>query len=135
MANCSGIYDSIDKPYVHTGGRVVVDSAFGKQDRNSLIKSYANNIDQQGRARQSTSVNRDATSVQQLSEWGMQGLQGSFPRLKERILWEERGERKLLLQLAIYLYNYCTEMVGFNQIATVYKQALELKANNLTSSD
>ena len=133
MAIRRGIYDSIDEIYVRTGGRVVVDSAFGKQNRNSLIKSYANNIDQQGRAQQRTSVNRDATSVRQLLEWGMRGLQGSFPRLRERILWEERGERKLLLQLAIYLYNYRAEMVGFNQIATVYKQALELDANKLGS--
>ena len=131
MANRSGIYERIDEVYVKTGGRVVVDSAFGKRNHSSLIKSFANNIDQQGRARQRTSVNRDATSVRQLSEWGMRGLQGSFPRLKERIRWEERGERKLMMQLVIYLYNYRAEKVGFNQIATVYKQSLEETANML----
>ena len=127
MAQMSGIYDKIDDVYVRTGARVVVDSAFSKNDRNLLIKSFANNIDRSGRARQLNSVNRDATSVRQLSEWGMRGLQGSFPRLKDRILWEERGERKLLMQLVIYLFNYRTEIVGLNQIASVYNRHLNVQ--------
>ena len=133
MAQMSGIYDKIDDVYRRTGARVVVDSAFSKNDRNSLIKSFANNIDRNGRARQLNSVNRDATSVRQLSEWGMRGLQGSFPRLRDRIPWEERGERKLLMQLVIYLFNYRTTVVGLNQIAVVYKKHLSTTANELVS--
>jgi hypothetical protein len=51
-----------------------------------------NNIDAQGKVRQRSAIHRQATSVRQLSEWGMRGLQGSFPRLKDRLLYEERGE-------------------------------------------
>ena len=131
MATMSGIYKKVDQIYVETGAKVVVDSAFGKTERSSLIKSFANNVDQNGCRRQRSSVNRDATSVHQLSEWGMRGLQGSFPRLKDRIPWEDRGERKLLLQLVIYLFNYRTESVGLNQITLVYNPSLVGAANDL----
>lgn len=129
MARLGGIYDKIDKMYAETGYKVVVDSAFGKGERASLVKSFANNVNNQGVANQRISVNRDATSVRQLSEWGMRGLQGSFPRLKDRIKWEERGERKFLLQLVIFLFNYRSEAVGFNQITTVYLPNLQHPAN------
>ena len=33
-------------------------------------------------------INREATAIQQLSEWGMQMIQGQFPRMKERLLLE-----------------------------------------------
>jgi hypothetical protein len=131
MAELSGIYNKIDLIYRQTGAKVVVDSAFAKKGRPSLIKSNADNIDGQGRARQSNLINREATSVRQLSEWGMRGLQGSFPRLKDRIPYEERGERKQLLQLVVLLFNYRTEKVGFNQIKTVYTQSLQSTANDL----
>jgi hypothetical protein len=32
-----------------------------------------------------------------MAEWGMRAFQGSFPKLKEKILLEERGERKIIL--------------------------------------
>ena len=135
MALMSGIYSKIDEVYVRTGARVVVDSAFSKNSRNSLIKSFASNIDRDGRNRQPNSVNRDATSVRQLSEWGMRGLQGSFPRLKDRIPWEEHGERKLLMQLVIYLYNFRTETVGLNQTASVYRKSLDSTANEMITNN
>ena len=61
----------------------------------------------------------------------MRGLQGSFPHLKDRILWEERGECKLLMQLVINLFNYRREVVGLNQIATVYKEHLTNTVNDM----
>jgi hypothetical protein len=131
MAEMSGIYDKIDSIHQQTGGQVVVDSAFSKKGRPSLIKSNQNNIDNQGRARQLNTINREATSVRQLSEWGMRGLQGAFPRLADRVPFEERGERKQLLQLVVLLFNYRTEKVGFNQIQTVFTGILEKTPNDL----
>ena len=37
-------------------------------------------------------LNRQATSVRQLSEWGMRIVQGQFPRLKDSLLYEEKGD-------------------------------------------
>jgi len=36
----------------------------------------------------------------------MRGFQSSFPRLKEKILYEERGERKIMLNLMVLQYNF-----------------------------
>ena len=47
-----------------------------------------------------------------------------LPRLKDRILWEERGERKFMMQLVVFTYNYQAAKVGYNEIATVYQQPL-----------
>ena len=53
-------------------------------------------------------INRQATSIRQLSEWGMQMIEGSFPMLKDLLLFEERGDRKVILQLIVHLYHFQT---------------------------
>jgi hypothetical protein len=35
----------------------------------------------------------ETTALKQASEWGMIGLQSSCPRVKERFMYEEYGER------------------------------------------
>jgi hypothetical protein len=52
-----------------------------------------------------------ATSVWQMAEWGMRGLQASFPRLKDRLDYEEKGEQQLILELIVYLYNSWASLV------------------------
>ena len=37
-------------------------------------------------------VNREATSMRQSAEWGMRSFQSSFPRIKDRIIYEEGSE-------------------------------------------
>ena len=49
MAQMSGIYTKIDEVYICTGAQVVVDSALSKNTQNSLIKSFSNNVDRDGR--------------------------------------------------------------------------------------
>jgi hypothetical protein len=85
MASWSGIYKKLDDLYEITGAKVVVDSAFALEHRQSVYKSYQSNIDNQGRLQQNLQVQRQATSVWQMAEWGMRGLQASFPRLKDRL--------------------------------------------------
>ena len=131
MANMSGIYDKIDILYERLGSKVVVDSAFSADNRRSVYKSHQNNIDRYGNVRQKSEVHRQATSVRQLSEWGMRGLQGSFPRLKDRLPYEERGERKLILEMIVLLYNYRASTVGMNQIQSTYMPHLRRSANSI----
>eukprot|EP00536_Pseudo-nitzschia_multiseries_P005992 jgi/Psemu1/192120/e_gw1.123.37.1 len=60
-------------------------------------------------------VNRDATSsVRQMSEWGMRQIQGGFPQLKDNMLLEETGDRRIILKLVVVLYNFQTTKVGIN---------------------
>jgi len=91
MATMSRIYNQIDDVFYSMEGtaKVVVDSAFAAEDRPSLVKSFSNNVRRDGQPRQPHRLNNDATSVRQMAEWGMQGFQSSFPRLKEKLLYEE----------------------------------------------
>ena len=43
-------------------------------------------------------VNSDVTSMRQSAEWGMWSSQSSFTRIKDRLLYEETGERNLTEQ-------------------------------------
>ncbi len=59
------------------------------------------------------------TSLHQASKWGMHGLQGTFPRWKKR-LPSDHFQQRLVIEAIILIHNYCTELVGFNQINTVF---------------
>ena len=76
-------------------------------------------------------IAKDATSMRQSSEWGMHAFQASFPRIKDRITLEERGQWKLMIKLMIYLYNLRTRRVGINQILNVYMPSLNEDVNAL----
>jgi hypothetical protein len=59
------------------------------------------------------------TLLRQASEWGMRGLQGTFPRWKKH-LPSNHHQRWLVLEAIVLIHNYWTELVGFNQINTVF---------------
>ena len=107
-----------------------MDSAFCKGNFPFLIKSAQDPL---------TSANtvvdvihlREATSARQASEWGMRALQGSFPRLKDRLSYEDRGERKLILLSTVWLFNIRARRVGINQILSSYMPHLGPEANHV----
>ena len=72
---------------------------------------------------------QEATSARQTAEWGMRSLQASFPWLKDRFIYEERGERRIVLKMFVLLYNMQAQMVGIDQIRNVYMSNLERDAN------
>jgi hypothetical protein len=49
----------------------------------------------------------------------MRGLQGTFPRCKKR-LPSDSEKRKQVLECIILVHNYRTQIVGHNQISTVF---------------
>jgi hypothetical protein len=108
MAIWSSINDQIEKVYMDTGKNVVVNSAFASKKSNAMLKSHHKNVDANGNPRQRFGMNRQATSIQQLSEWGMRCLQGSFPRIKDKFRYEKRREKIntpndcIALQLSCY---------------------------------
>ena len=61
-------------------------------------------------------------AVRQLSEWGMRMIQGQFPRVKDKLRFEEWGERKVILRLMVHLYNFQTDQVGMNQILNTFRK-------------
>ena len=78
-------------------------------------------------------IAREATAARQSAEWGMRALQSSFPRLRDRLMYESRGERRLILLSIVYLFNYRTANVGLNQLLTVYMPWLDEDAGTLFS--
>ncbi len=64
------------------------------------------------------------TSLCQASEWGMRGLQGSFPRCKKRLPTDNLQRRKIL-EAIIFVHNFRTEVVGLSQIRTVFDPEYE----------
>jgi hypothetical protein len=127
QADHGGVYDKIEEVYKATGGKVVIDSAFSLGNRGYFIKS--SQLDPMDA--QELLTNRDATSVRQLSEWGMRQIQAKFPRLKDDMPYEEQGERKVTLNLMILLYNFQTARVGMNQILNTYMLEISPDANYL----
>jgi hypothetical protein len=64
------------------------------------------------------------TSLRQASEWGMRSLQGTFPRCKKR-LPSDAYKRKMVMQCIVHIHNFRTEVVGLNQISTVFNPEYE----------
>jgi hypothetical protein len=64
------------------------------------------------------------TSLQQSSEWGMRALQASFPRCKKHLPGDFK-QRRLVLESIILTHNFRTNIVGSNQIKTVFDPEYE----------
>jgi hypothetical protein len=50
----------------------------------------------------------------------MHGLQGLFPHLKDWLIYEERGEQWIILEMIVLLYIYKASTVGLNQIQSTF---------------
>ena len=68
------------------------------------------------------------TSLRQASEWGMRGMQGTFPRCKKR-LPSDRVKRRLVIESIVFINNFRTHIVGLNQISTVFNPEYEQVIN------
>jgi hypothetical protein len=133
VADWGNVYDKLEFVYQKTGGKCTVDSAFGRIQREFLIKSSPDSLVGSGRTREEVihqvRIGRDAISMRQASEWGMRTLQSSFPRLKDRFIYEENGERRIMLQMIVLLFNLRARLVGINQIRNTYMPYLMEDAN------
>jgi hypothetical protein len=72
------------------------------------------------------------TSLRQSAEWGMRAIQGSFPRLKDTLLFsEEMTDCKALLNLLPMLLNFRTWHVGLNQLTATYYPTFHLVGDDV----
>ncbi|CAB9508436.1 unknown protein [Seminavis robusta] len=118
LAEYGGVYDKLHEVFERTGGKCCVDSAFTTMSNPFLIKS-SQNITTATDA-MDLLIHEQATSLRQSAEWGMRAMQSAFPRLKDRIHYEENGERMVVLQLLTLLYNARISLVGLNQLQNTY---------------
>jgi len=63
----------------------------------------------------------------------MLGLQGTFPHWK-KCLPSDHFQRRLVIAAIVLIHNYCTELVGFNQINTVFDSEY-VRIHNLEGYD
>ena len=56
-------------------------------------------------------------------------IQASFLQVKDRFIYEERGERRIVLKMFVLLYNLHVRMVGMNQIQNTYMGHLHCDTN------
>jgi DDE superfamily endonuclease len=133
IAKWGNIYQKLESVYQLCGGRCTVDSAFSASRNDYLIRSANTNYVGETRAEFAASVafNAEATSMRQSAEWGMRTFQASFPRIKDRFVYEERGERKRILKLCFLLYNVRARRVGINQLRSVYLENLDRNPTDL----
>ena len=68
--------------------------------------------------------------MRQAAEWGMRAIQSSFPRLKDTFVYEETGERHIIMKMLCLLYNLRARTIGINQIKNVFMKQLDEDANN-----
>jgi DDE superfamily endonuclease len=121
IADYGGIYDKLQQIFEECGAMTVIDSAFSLQMADCFLKSSQS--DPIGNP-EAYMKNRQATSVRQLAEWGMHQLQSKFPRMTDKIKYEEKNVRQLDLSLMIRLYNHQALRLGMNQILdTCMKQS------------
>jgi DDE superfamily endonuclease len=118
MAEIGGMYERLQAVYERSGGKCCIDSAFCSVNNPFMIKSSQNVL--AAHNAEQVRLQAEATSLRQAAEWGMRAIQGSFPRLKDRIHYETNGERAVFLKLVPLLYNFRTNLVGLNQIQNTY---------------
>ena len=129
VAGWGKLYNRLGKHHEQFHGKITGDSAFlSGPGVPYIIKSAQNSVYAENE-REVLTI-REATSMRQASEWGMRALQGSFPRLKDRFLYEEKGVRAISLELIFRLFNFRTREVGLNQIQSVYACHLDQSAND-----
>ena len=73
----------------------------------------------------------DTTLMKQSVEWGMHSVQSSLPRLKDTFIYEEGGERRIMLKMVVLLNNLRARMVGINQIKNIYMLQLERSVHDV----
>ncbi len=59
------------------------------------------------------------TSLWQASEWGMHGMQGTFPCCK-KCLPSDHALCRLVIEAIVLVHNFRTDYIGYNQIKTVF---------------
>ena len=119
IAEWGGVYEKLQNAYDQCGGKRTVDSAFGSERYDFLIKS------------EEYITNSEATSMRQSAEWGMGLLRSSFRRMRDRLRFDDLGERKLTFRMYFLLFNYRSNSVGINQIRNVYMPQVNNNANDL----
>ena len=118
IAEWGNTYQKLEHVFETLGGKCTVDSAFSKKRYWFLVISSQTDPDSDDP--NDYRVNAEATSMRQSAGWGIHAIQSLFPCLKDRFVYKETGERKIMLKFLLLLYNVRARKVGINQIHNTY---------------
>jgi hypothetical protein len=105
LASFFGMCKKLPTVYDKTGLKVILNSAFSASEFEFITKSAQNFGAIHFNSMEKMAINSAATSMQQAAEWGMQALQGLFPRLQDTSPFEDGpGEQLETLQMVMLLY-------------------------------
>ena len=91
-AHWGSMYSKLQKCWEDRHGKVMMDSVFASNMYEFIIQSSQNVPITEGR--QAMLLGQQAMSCQQAAEWGMRGLQGPFPRLKDLLSMKKMGKEQ-----------------------------------------
>jgi hypothetical protein len=129
IAENGGLYDKLKAVHETTGGITVVDTAFSKKRCPFLIKSGKMKV---GESPAQQTIHQQATSLRKSAEWGMRSIQGSFPRLKNKMLFsQEMADQKAFLHMISMLLNFWTRNGGLNQLTSTYHPSFHLVGDDV----
>jgi len=133
LAFMGRVYDKLYNQYNLCVGKGVVYQAFASTLFPFLIKSGKEEDIPTDASPGAVQQKREAIHLRQSANWGMRAIQSSFPRLYDKLPYEEFGERRLLLRSVVHLYNFRTRFVGRNQIQTVFVPYMEQFNDQVTT--
>lgn len=96
IAKWGSVYIKLDKKFQETGAKCIVHSAFSKWNYPLLIISSKDHVSNTKNDIEVLKI-KQATSARKASEWGMRAFQGPFPGIKGRLVYEGRGDRKMII--------------------------------------
>jgi hypothetical protein len=133
VAKFGNIYNKLEGVYILYGAKCCVDLVFGNVMRGYLYKLCQDHLGSDAPTRELRKLDlckkREATLARQTAEWGMRMFQMSFPWVKDRFVYKERGEQRIYLKMLVVLYNMCARMVGIIQIRNTYMKHPARNAN------
>ena len=98
-----------------------VDSAFGSIQCTYLIKlsedDLVSNLHTDDDEERKVDIQRKIhiIAMRQAVDWWIRIFQGSFPRLKDRLVFEDRGEVQIAIKSFILLFNLPTQLLHEDQ--------------------
>ena len=113
------MYCKIDQVYNNFGAKVAADSAFVYRSHCPSIVKSSETADTL-RSCATLEEAQHVTSARQSVEWGMTDLKRGCPRLRQRLKFEDRGDRYLIMSLAVRMHNYRVNRIGLSQVYTTY---------------
>jgi hypothetical protein len=119
------IYEKLHT-HVPNGFYLVADTAFPRGANQiegkirAPIKTGQKIIGTIAEINEKVAFDQELLSYRQSAEWGMCGLQGSFGRLRIPLEIGRQKERGDLIEICVRLNNVRADLVGINQIRSVY---------------